>query len=216
VEAYTRLSLSPGGEFSLKTTNLSLDFRAALADKGSLILLSLGCMQDQSVTLQPGDELRVDRGAYHHHACYVGNGAVVQFGGRIKDKRHALIHYASISDFRKGAQVKVVPHDDLDRAAAVRRARWLVENPPPTTYHVFGYNCEHVAHWCATGKIECRQAKDAFTLNSLIGGAVFAFLDHPNGWLIGLVQLLAGLFLAWLSRGSTRKFEQHIRANWTG
>ncbi len=165
---------------------------------------------------QPGDELRVDRGFYHHHALCVRDGVVVQFGGRIKDKPNASIHYASVTDFRKGAQVKVVPHDDLDRAGAVRRAHWLVENPPPATYHLFGYNCEHVARWCATGKIECRQAKDVLTLNSLIGGGVFAFLDHPNGWLIGLVQLLAGLFLAWLSRGSTRKFQQHIGDNWPG
>jgi hypothetical protein len=173
-------------------------------------------VSDNSVIPRQGDELRVDRGVYHHHAMYVGNGVVVQFGGRIKDKHHASIHYASVADFRKGAQVKVVEHDGRDRAAAVRRAQWLVENPPPATYHVFGYNCEHVARWCATGKIECRQAKDALTFNSLIGGGVFAFLDHPNGWLIGLAQLLIGLLLAWLSRGPTRKFEQHIRENWRG
>ncbi len=44
-------------------------------------------MLDNDVILQPGDELRVDRGAYHHHALYVGDNIVVQFGGRIKDKR---------------------------------------------------------------------------------------------------------------------------------
>lgn len=172
-------------------------------------------MSDNSVTIQPGDELRVERAAYHHHACYVGNGAVVQFGGRIKDKPHASIHYASLADFAKSGQVKIVPHEGLDRAAAVRRALWLLNNPPPTTYNVFGYNCEHVARWCATGKIESSQAKGALTVNSLIGGGVFAFLDHPHGWLIGLAQLLIGLFIAWLSRGSTRKFERHI-ANWPG
>jgi hypothetical protein len=174
-------------------------------------------MSDESQTIAPGDEMRVDRGFfYHHDACYIGNGAVVQFGGRIKDKRHASIHEASLTDFAKGGQVKVVEHDELDRAAAVERALWLLHNPPPTTYNLFGYNCEHVAHWCATGKIESSQARGAFIMNSLMGGGVFAFLDHPNGWLIGLAQLLIGLFLAWLSRGSTRKFEQHIRENWTG
>jgi hypothetical protein len=171
---------------------------------------------NNSATIRPGDELRVDRGVYHHHGCYVGNGNVVQFGGRIKDKPHASIHYASVSEFAKGAQVKVVPHDELDRVAAVERAVWLLNNPPPATYHLFGYNCEHVARWCATGKIESSQAKGAFTVNSLIGGGVLAFLDHPHGWLIGLAQLLIGLLVAWFSRGSTRKFEQHIRDNWHG
>jgi hypothetical protein len=172
-------------------------------------------VSDNEVILQQGDELRVDRGFYHHHALYVGDGGVVQFGGRIRDKPHASIHYASVTDFRKGGQVKVVEHDELDRAAAVRRAQWLVENPPPTTYHLFGYNCEHVARWCATGKIECSQAKDLLTVNSFVGGGVVIFVEHPN-WIIGLAQLLFGLLVAWLSRGTTRKFEAHIRANWNG
>lgn len=177
--------------------------------------VSSDAVSDNMVIHQPGDELRVDRGLYHHHALYVGSGVVVQFGGRIKDKPHASVHYASITDFRKGGQVNVVEHDELDRAAAVRRAEWLVENPPPTTYNVFGYNCEHVARWCATGRIESSQAKGALTVNSLLGTGVFTFLDHPHGWLIGLAQVLIGLFIAWVSRGPTRKLERHI-ANWPG
>lgn len=174
-------------------------------------------MSDDRLIVQPGDELRVDRGVYHHHALYVDNGVVVQFGGRIKDKPHASIHYASATDFAKGARIKVVPHDNLDRDAAMRRAHWLVENPPPATYNVLGYNCEHVARWCATGNIECSQARDALGFNSMMGVGMFAyFVEHPSGWLIGLVQLLIGLLLAWLSRGPTRKFERHIRENWTG
>jgi hypothetical protein len=50
-----------------------------------------------------------------------------------------------------------------------------------------------------------------------MGIGMFAyFFEHPSGWLIGLAQLLIGLFLAWLSRAPTRKFERHIRANSTG
>jgi hypothetical protein len=174
------------------------------------------CMSGNEIILQPGDELRVDRGAYHHHALYVGDGVVVQFGGQIRDKSYASIHYASVADFRRDAQVKVVEHDELDHFAAVRRARWLVNNPPPTTYNLLGFNCEHVARWCATGNIECRQAKELFTANSFMGGGLLLFVEHPHGWLLGLFQLLLGLVLLWLSRGPTRKFEQHIRDNWPG
>ena len=138
-------------------------------------------MSDNEDVLQPGDELRVDRGLYHHHAVYVGDGVVVQFGGRIKDKPHASIHDTSVTDFRKGTQVKVVEHNEPDRAAAVRRAQWLVENPPPTTYHVIGYNCEHVARWCATGKVECSQAKDLLTVNSLVGVEWSCLSSTPTG-----------------------------------
>ncbi|HEY5288213.1 MAG TPA: lecithin retinol acyltransferase family protein [Solirubrobacteraceae bacterium] len=143
-------------------------------------------MSDMAGILQPGDELRVDRDVYHHHGLYVGDGVVIQLGGRIKDKSHASIHYASVSGFAKDASVKVVEHDQLDRAAAVRRAVWLLENPPPTTYNLLGYNCEHVARWCATGKIECRQAKELFTANSFMGAGVLLFVEHPHGWLLGL------------------------------
>jgi hypothetical protein len=97
----------------------------------------------------------------------------------------------------------------------MNRAHWLVENPPPTTYNLLGYNCEHVAHWCATGNIECRQAKELFTVNSFMGGGLLLFVEHPHGWLFGLFQLLVGLFLLWLSRGPTRKFERHIHDSWT-
>ena len=173
-------------------------------------------MSDNEISLHPGDEVRVDRGFYHHHGMFIGGGVVVQFGGQIKDKPRASIRQAFVADFSKGAQVKVVEHEQLDRAAAVRRAMWLLENPPPATYHLFGYNCEHVARWCATGKIESCQAKDAFTVNTFVGGGLLLLVEHPHGLLIGLLQLLVGLFLAWLSRSSTRKFEEHVHANWRG
>jgi hypothetical protein len=165
---------------------------------------------------QPGDELCADRGLYKHHGFYIGNNAVVQLGGRVKDKPRASVHHVSYAEFAKDDRVQVVEHEHLDRAGAVRRALWLLDNPPPMSYHLFGYNCEHVARWCATGKIQSRQARDALTVNSLIGGGLFVFVEQPHGWLVGLVQLIFGLFLAWLSRGSTRRFEQHIRDNWPG
>jgi hypothetical protein len=53
-------------------------------------------------------------------------------------------------------------------------------------------------------------------MNSFMGGGLIVFVEHPHGWLLGLIQLLVGLFLAWLSRGATRKFQQHILENWRG
>jgi hypothetical protein len=188
--------------------------RAARAES-PLIGLSCLLMPNQSVTFQPGDELRVDRGLYGHHGIYVGNDWVVQFGGRIKDKPHASIHCLPLTEFAKAGQPKVVEHQELDRAQAVRRTLWLLEDPPPMQYHMFGYNCEHVARWCATGRIECSQARSALTLNLLSGGGLL-LLEHPVGWMLSLLQLIVGLFLAWLSRAPTRHFERHIRDNFPG
>jgi hypothetical protein len=94
-------------------------------------------MSDDSVTIQPGDELRADRGPYKHVGFYIGNDMVVQFGGRIKDKPRASIHCVPYAEFAKCDRVELVQHDNLDRTGAVNRALWLLHNPPPMSYHLF-------------------------------------------------------------------------------
>ncbi|HTD57448.1 MAG TPA: lecithin retinol acyltransferase family protein [Solirubrobacteraceae bacterium] len=172
-------------------------------------------MSSDPATPLPGDELRVDRRIYHHHGFCLGDGMVLQSGGCVKDKPRASIHHVPLAEFATGAPVQVVKQENPDRAAAVRRGLWLLANPPPVTYHLFGHNCEHVARWCATGKVESSQARNALAFNSIAGSAIL-FLEHPGGWLLGIVQLLLGLLLAWLSRGPNARFERHIRENWPG
>jgi len=101
-------------------------------------------------TFAPGDYLRVCRPGYFHHGIYVGDDQVVQFGGSVWDKPNATIALAPFEEFAKGASVETVSHPD-DPAGAVKRALWLVENPPPRAYNVVGFNCEHVAPWGASG-----------------------------------------------------------------
>jgi hypothetical protein len=166
--------------------------------------------------IQPGDEIGVGRwlGAYAHHGVYVGDGRVVQFGAGIKDKPRASVHLAWLEDFVKGGEVRVVAHEEIDRQASLERALWLLENPPPVEYHLFGHNCEHVSRWCATGRVESGQARDALVYNSFAGGGLLAFVEHPHGVLVGLLLLAAGAILAWLSRGPTRRFEWYLSENY--
>ncbi len=172
-------------------------------------------MTATSPTPLPGDELRVDRGLYHHHGIYVGDGLVVPLGGRVKDKPHASIHHTSLVDFAKGARVKVVEHADLDRDASRYAPNgWLATHRTrPTTSS--GSTASAVARWCATERAECLQAQSALAFNS-IGAAVFMVLDHPGGPLVGLGVVVIGLLVAWLSRVPTRQFERHIEKNWPG
>jgi hypothetical protein len=173
---------------------------------------------EAATTIQPGDEICVGRclGVYTHHGIYFGDGWAVQFGGGIKDKPRASVHLARLDDFAKRGEVKVVPHEGLDRRASLQRALWLLENPPPVEYHLFGHNCEHVARWCATGRIESHQAQDAFVYNSFTGGGLVAFVEHPHGVFVGLLLLILGVFVAWLSRGPTSRFERYIGDNYPG
>jgi hypothetical protein len=111
------------------------------------------CHRD-GMPFQPGDHLRDHRRRvcvpYTHHAIKVHDGQVIEFGGSTADKGAMGIRPAPYEGFALG-QVDVVPHDDHDPELAVRRAEWLVSCPPPRRYNGIGFNCEHVARWCATG-----------------------------------------------------------------
>ncbi len=166
---------------------------------------------------QSGDVVRVDRGLYGHYGLYLGDGWVMQFGGRIADKPRASIHPATQEDFAKGSGVSVVTHEQrLDPAEAIWRAWWLRDNPPPMGYNLFGYNCEHFARWCATGRFESGQVDGALAFNSLGGVGVALFVQHPRAWIVGLIQLLLTLLLAWISRAQLRRFQRHIEESFPG
>ena len=115
-------------------------------------------------------EHRVDRGFYHHHALYVGNGAVIQFGGRIKDKPHASIDYHPLPTSAKALGSTCWGARRIG-SCRCRQAghKWLVEHPPPTTYHLLGYNCEHVAR-LAWRQQESNAAKRRRAYGELIYG----------------------------------------------
>jgi hypothetical protein len=124
------------------------------------------------------------RGSITTTASTSETGSWSQFGGRVREKPRASIHYASLQDFAKETRVKVVEHADLDRLASMYRAEWLVDNPPDTTYHLFGLNCEHVARWCATERAECVQAQSAFRaqLSTWCGVHDVRSPERPAGW----------------------------------
>jgi hypothetical protein len=75
----------------------------------------------------------------------------VEFGGSTVNKPAMGVDFGPFERFKDGDPVDVVRHDDHDPALVMRRAEWLVSCPPPRTYHGIGFNCEHVACWCATG-----------------------------------------------------------------
>jgi hypothetical protein len=77
-------------------------------------------------------------------------------------------------------------------------------------YNLFGYNCEHVARWCATGRFESRQVDGALALNSVGGVGVAIFIDHPNSVIVSVIMLLLSVLFGWVSRSQMRGFQRHI------
>ncbi len=129
--------------------------------------------------LTPGDHIYVYRlfVVYSHHAIYIGRNesgihTVIHFTGDSearKSKSTAKIRKATLDDFLKGADLRLVSYDDLSsiikrsgssHALKSRHGPEVVEiaehycrNPHEwKDYHVFSNNCEHFCIFCKTGK----------------------------------------------------------------
>jgi hypothetical protein len=164
----------------------------------------------------PGDHLRVWRPlgpvGYHHHGIYIDDARVVQFGGRIGDKRQATIGAAPLSMFEHGGTAKLVRHggrtwwgaprfDAIARHVTVRRAERLVEAHPEGLYDLFGYNCEQAANFCSTNSYESYQVRGYFAARSLVGipVALWVTARSRNGRPFSRVSIIG--LAAWLMSG---------------
>jgi hypothetical protein len=178
---------------------------------------------------QPGDHLSVHRRRngvhYTHHAINFPDAIVVEFGGSTADKPAMGIGYGTYERFAGDDRVDVVHHGGHDHVLAVRRAEWLVSCPPTRPYNAIGFNCEHIARWCATGwETESIQIR-----HGLFGGRALAMGLPITFWLAWLQRtgremprwggLLVGAYLAstvatqFSYHNEIRHFNQHIRAN---
>jgi hypothetical protein len=181
------------------------------------------------MAFQPGDHLRVHRRRYGvpytHHAINFPDCQVIEFGGSTKDKPALAIEYGAFEIFAKQDRVDVVRHDYHDPALAMRRAEWLVSCPPPRPYHGIGFNCEHVARWCATGwETESLQIRHKLFLGRSL------FVTAPVGfWLSwqtrterSVPPMVTAAIFAWSGltiwtvteyHNEIRHFVKHIREN---
>lgn len=162
--------------------------------------------------LQPGDHLRVRRPVgYYHHGIYTGERTVVQFGGRVLDKRHAKIDEVPLSCFADGGTPQRVDHSQLNWLLAgwklppalppditVARARCLAASNIEGAYNLFGNNCETVALWCVCGFGESLQCQKLNTWKVFVGVPLtlaFAFgvrrkqIKRAHIWIIGGITI---------------------------
>lgn len=111
---------------------------------------------------QPGDHVSVSRGLYTHHAVYVGNGWLIEFGSGLFG---GVIAHVAWEDFAGNAQVK------LERRAgwsAVQRAESQLGR---NDFDLVSRNCEHFANWCATGRWESKQVETVIRGLGVAAGA---------------------------------------------
>lgn len=97
-----------------------------------------------------GDHVRVWRGLYWHHAVYVGDGWLIEFGSSIFGGRVAHVEWGV---FSKGRSVDWVSRGGRE---AVQRAFSQLGR---SDFDVLSRNCEHFATWCVTGRWESGQVE---------------------------------------------------------
>lgn len=178
---------------------------------------------------KPGDHLRDHRHRfgvpYTHHAIKVHDEQVIEFGGSTANKAAMGIACAPYDRFAVGRRVDVVRHNDHNAELAIRRAEWLMSCPPTRRYNGIGFNCEHVARWCATGweteSLQIRYrifgGKSLFIGAPLMFGVAWAQRTNrrlPN-WvrLVVAANIAATVFTQHHYHGEIRRFNEHIRAN---
>jgi hypothetical protein len=109
--------------------------------------------------LQPGDQVKALRGIYAHHAIYVGNGWLIEFGGGLGGGPVSWVRW---DVFQNGDQVVLVrAGGDL----AVNRA---VSQLGRNDFNLVSSNCEHFANWCTTGDWASSQVWAAGTVAVLV------------------------------------------------
>lgn len=122
--------------------------------------------------LFPGDHIKVRRWragpmpvptSFTHHGIYVGKGKVVDLSKPDVTERRGRFGLVSLEDFAKPSGTKaisIVHYDEMDRFErdeVVKRARGLLGDD--VEYSLFSHNCEHVATWCVTDRMESSQVR---------------------------------------------------------
>lgn len=112
------------------------------------------CMVDP----KPGDHLRVKTGDVYHHAIYIGNGEVVQFGlpfNYLTDASSVKVIKCPIEDFLHGGFLEVCVYSKKEARGhfkpevIIQRA---LEHLGEGNYSFIHNNCEHFANFCIMGK----------------------------------------------------------------
>ena len=107
-------------------------------------------------TFKPGDHVRVWRGFYWHHAIYIGDGWLIEFGSSLLG---GPVAHVTWDDFARDGIVKRVTHErSFQPAEIVARAESRFGEKG---FFLLTHNCEHFARWCATGQWESPQAQVA-------------------------------------------------------
>ncbi|MDR0552424.1 MAG: lecithin retinol acyltransferase family protein [Spirochaetaceae bacterium] len=129
-----------------------------------------------------GDIIFVDRGLYKHYGVYNSEKSVIHFStdsGAETTAANAYIRETTLGEFLKGGVLRV---DRTIRAAfppeEVARRALSLAGAKRGEYDFLLNNCEHFAHWCATGEFESAQVAEGAAAAQTIAEAASKFVTR--------------------------------------
>lgn len=127
--------------------------------------------------LQRGDHVRVHRLGYQHHAIYVGDHQLIEFGGGVSG---GPVAYVTIDEFARNDRVEIVVHDHAFPPELV--ASRAEQQVGCAGFSLWNNNCEHFATWCVTGHGESRQVENVKAAATLaaVGLTVAALTQNSS------------------------------------
>lgn len=149
-----------------------------------------------------GEHIKVWRSLYWHHGIDLGDGTVVHLSGEPGRRLDAAVRLISLDEFLRCGERRVVRHrEPLPPEQTVARALGCLGQ---AGYSLIWRNCEHFARWCAVGRHESSQVRDAVKGAVVLGlaGSVVSALARRRGVMLlsraipVLAPLSAGLLVA--------------------
>lgn len=116
-----------------------------------------------------GDQIRVNRGIYYHHAIYASDDCVIQFGtsvGMEISPENATVMITSLVEFARGEEVEVREYSNQEKQM-LRKPTDIVNYALSCLgnkgYNLITNNCEHFSYECAFGKKYSEQVNTVFS-----------------------------------------------------
>jgi hypothetical protein len=129
-----------------------------------------------------GDHIFVKYPLFEHHAIDVGDGTIVEYGG--KGTNRMSVRRRLMREFAGRGEVQVYLYSlgtTLSPDEVVQRALSRVTEE---AYDVFNNNCEHFAYWCKTGQHvspQANTAKGVLTTAAIVGGVALIASAFSDG-----------------------------------
>lgn len=115
------------------------------------------------IDLYPGAHIRVKMNNFYHHAIYIGNNEVIQFGlpnNFQTDPKKVKIIKSPLKDFASNEFIEVRIYnrkEQKQKNSDEEIIKIALSKIGEGDYNILHNNCEHFANYCVFGKKESRQ-----------------------------------------------------------